>query len=93
LRSFQFLPHTTQVDLAAPKISRYSPQDREDILALASAGLFSANQLKERATGSLTDYIGDRTPVITSFELICREIDIAKSQQVAREINDRELGF
>jgi hypothetical protein len=62
------------VDLAVTKISRYSTQDRKDILALASAGLFSADQLRNRATEALRDFIGDRAPVITSIELICGQI-------------------
>jgi len=73
------------VDLAVTKISRYSPQDREDILALASAGLFSADQLRDRALEALGDYIGDRAPVMTSIELICRQISAEKSQQFGRE--------
>jgi hypothetical protein len=73
------------VDLAVTKISRYSPQDREDILALANAGLFSADQLHDRATEALGDYIGDRAPVMTSIELICRQISAEKSPQLGPE--------
>ena len=73
------------VDLAVTKISRYSPQDREDILALASAGLFSAEQLRDRAIEALGDYIGDRAPVMTSIELICGQISAEKSPQFGRE--------
>jgi hypothetical protein len=91
------------VDLAVTKISRYSPQDREDILALASAGLFSADQLRDRAIEALGDYIGDRAPVMMSIELICRQISAEKSPHFCREAespldlpdkskaNDREL--
>jgi hypothetical protein len=73
------------VDLGVTKISRYSDQDREDILALASEGLFSADQLRVRALEALGDYMGDRAPVITRIELICRQISAAKSPQFARE--------
>jgi hypothetical protein len=73
------------VDLAVTKISRYSKQDREDILALASAGLFSADQLRNRAIEALGDYIGDRAPVMTSIELICRQISAEKSPMFGRE--------
>jgi hypothetical protein len=73
------------VDLAVTKISRYSTQDREDILALASASLFSADQLRNRATEALRDYIGDRAPVITSIELICGQISAEKLLQLDRE--------
>ena len=73
------------VDLAVTKISRYSTQDREDILALASVGLFSADQLRNRATEALADYIGDRAPVLTSTELICSQISVGRSRQIIRE--------
>jgi hypothetical protein len=73
------------VDLAVTKISRYSPQDCEDILALANAGLISADLLRNRATEALGDHIGDRTPVMTSIDLICRQISKGKSLQVGRE--------
>ncbi len=73
------------LDLAVTKISRNSDQDREDILALASAGLFSADQLRNRAIEALGDYIGDRAPVMTSIELICRQISAEKSPQFGRE--------
>jgi hypothetical protein len=91
------------VDLAVTKISRYSIQDREDILALANAGLFSVDQLRSRATEALGDHIGDCAPVLTSIELICRQIVLGKSQQLdrgpefpidtprAREGKEREL--
>lgn len=73
------------VDLTVTKISRYSPQDREDIFALAIAGHFSADQLRNRATEALIDYIGDRAPVMTSIELICRQISAKKLLQYDRE--------
>jgi hypothetical protein len=72
------------VDLAVTKISRYSVQDQEDILTLASAGLFSADQLRNRATEALRDYIGDRTPVTTGIELICEKISAEKSPKFDR---------
>jgi hypothetical protein len=74
------------VDLAVTKISRFSPQDREDILALGSIGLFSAEQLRKRAKEALLDYVGDRAPVETSIDLICRQISAGKSLRAAREL-------
>jgi hypothetical protein len=73
------------VDLAVTKISRFSPQDRDDILALANTGLFSPEQLRIRATEALKDHIGDRAPVMTSIELICREISARKLLPLDRE--------
>jgi uncharacterized nucleotidyltransferase DUF6036 len=72
------------VDLAVTKMSRYSPQDREDILSLASLGLFSADQLLKRSIEALVDFVGDRAPVMTSIELVCRQISAGKSQQLNR---------
>jgi hypothetical protein len=74
------------VDLAVTKISRYSLQDREDILALASIGLFSAEQLRNRAKEALMDYVGDRAPVEKSIDLICRQVSAGKSLHVGREL-------
>ena len=74
------------VDLAVTKMSRYSPQDREDILALASIGLFSADQLRDRSKEALVDYVGDRAPVETSIDLICRQISAGKSLHAGREL-------
>jgi hypothetical protein len=73
------------VDLAVTKISRYSEQDREDIIALATAGLFSADQLRNRANEALLGYIGDRGPDVTSIELICRQISAVRLPQLFRE--------
>jgi len=68
------------VDLAVTKVSRYSPQGREDILSLAGAGLFSPSQLRSRATEALADNVGDRAPVLASIELICSQISAGKSR-------------
>jgi hypothetical protein len=73
------------VDLAVTKILRHSDQDREDIIALASEGMFSANELRDRTNQALADYIGDRAPVMMSIELICRQISAVKSQHFIRE--------
>ncbi len=67
------------VDLAVTKILRCSDQDREDIVALAGARLFSTDQLRSRATESLADYIGNRAPAMTSIDLICRQISSEKN--------------
>ncbi len=73
------------VDLAVTKISRYSRQDQEDILALANAELISAGKLRDRAIEALGDFIGDRASVMTSIEDICRQISAVKSPQLSRE--------
>jgi hypothetical protein len=75
------------VDLAVTKISRFSPQDREDIFALAGAGLFSADQLRNRAAEALVDFVGDRAPVLTSIDLICGQISAEKPLNHGREFD------
>lgn len=62
------------VDLAVSKIARFSEQDQEDIVALASEGLVTAKDLRRRATEALTNYIGDLDSVKQSIDLICRRI-------------------
>lgn len=72
------------VDLAVTKVSRYSPQDREDILALAGAGLIQPDQFRSRATEALVDFVGDRAPVIANIELLSRQISVELSRQPYR---------
>ena len=81
------------LDLAVTKISRFSEQDREDILVLSRAMPFRADALKDRATEALGDFIGDLSPVKLSIQLICDEIardqELTRSRQVERP--EREL--
>jgi hypothetical protein len=63
------------VDLAVSKISRFGEQDRSDIRALARAGYFNSNQLRQRATEALDYYVGNLDYVRTSIQLICEELD------------------
>ena len=86
------------VDLAVTKISRFSTQDCEDILALARAGLFSADQLRDRAMEALGVRIGDRAPVMTSHRAReqadhCREIPAAWSRNRISEGFAKETGY
>jgi len=74
------------VDLAVTKISRYSPQDREDILALANVGLLSADNLRNRANEALADFVADRAPVLKSIDLICGQISAGQSLHPGREL-------
>lgn len=62
------------VDLAVSKLSRFSLQDREDIRALAKAGLVTEKALRERAKDALAGYVGDLNRVRTSIDLACRDI-------------------
>lgn len=65
----------TPVDLAVSKIGRFGEQDRADIKALFQAGLFSAEELKSRATEALDCYVGNLDYVRTSIRLICEELE------------------
>jgi hypothetical protein len=62
------------VDLAVSKIARFSAQDEEDILALGRESLFTADELRRRATEALADYVGDLAAVRVSLDLICWKI-------------------
>lgn len=62
------------IDLAVSKLSRFEQHDREDILALAEAGLIDAAALRERAEEALPDYVGDVKRLKTSIKLACRMI-------------------
>lgn len=65
------------IDLAVSKLSRFEEHDREDIAALAKAGLVDAPALRKRAEEALPDYVGDVERVKTSIKLACRMISTA----------------
>lgn len=62
------------LDLAVSKIARFSEQDRADIRALAAEGHFTRDQLRAQALGAMSDFVGDKRPLLTSIELICRDL-------------------
>jgi hypothetical protein len=63
------------LDLAVSKVARFSAQDRADIAALAAEGCFTATDLRRHATAAMQNYIGDKRPLTTSLDLICRQIE------------------
>ena len=65
----------TPVDLAVSKLSRFAAIDREDILALAKAGLIGAKVLRQRAEATLPGYVGKLAGVRTSISLACGDIE------------------
>ena len=67
----------TPLDLAVSKISRYSPQDRADILLLAEHRFFNAAQLRRRAEEALDYYVGNTHWVRSTIDLLCDEIGAA----------------
>jgi hypothetical protein len=66
------------VDLAVSKLSRFSDQDREDILLLAREGLIDSASLRERAEQALGGYVGDLGSVRNSIDIACRLIESAQ---------------
>lgn len=62
------------IDLAVSKLSRFEQHDREDIAALAKAGLIDAAALRTRAEEALPNYVGDVARVKTSIDLACQMI-------------------
>ena len=64
----------TRLDLAVSKISRFSPQDREDILLLARVPFFTAGELRRHAVEALDYYVGNTQWVRETIDLICEEI-------------------
>jgi len=51
----------TPLDLAVSKIGRFADRDREDIMALARAGLVSSGDLGVRANEALEYFVGNTT--------------------------------
>ncbi len=58
-----------RVDLAVSKISRFSAQDRADIVTLARRGLIGGDAVRRRAVEALGGYVGRLDRIRTSIEL------------------------
>lgn len=77
------------IDLAVSKIDRFSPRDREDILALASERLFKVDHLRERAHEAIAHFIGNKRTLLTSIEMACRDIRLASQEaKLIHQLND-----
>jgi hypothetical protein len=59
------------LDLAVSKLARFADHDREDIRALARAGLIEPRSLRRRAEEALGAYVGDPRRIRTSIRLAC----------------------
>ena len=66
------------IDLAVSKLSRFSDQDREDILLLARERLIASASLRKRAEQALGGYVGDLNSVRNSIDIACRLIESAQ---------------
>ena len=62
-------------DLAVSKIARFENHDREDIAALARAGLVDAATVRLRDEEALVGYVGDVKRVKASIRMACRLIE------------------
>lgn len=68
------------VDLAVSKLARHSEQDREDIAALAAAGLLTEAALRTRATEALQYFVGNKVSLLRNIEESCRAVTINHKQ-------------
>ena len=88
------------LDLAVSKLARFAEHDREDIRALASAGLIEARSLRRRAEAALAAYVGDTRKIKTSINLACEIVRKARriatsraaSRPAARRSSRRRAG-
>ena len=62
----------TPLDLATSKLSRFSGQDRDDILVLGRLRLIDSAALRRRATEALGGYVGDVARVQGSIDVATR---------------------
>jgi hypothetical protein len=62
------------LDLAVSKLSRFSQQDRDDILSLARHRSVGPAALRARAVAALAGYVGSTERIRGSIELACRII-------------------
>jgi hypothetical protein len=66
------------LDLAVSKLSRFETHDQEDIRDLASAGLITAPELRQRAEEALPSYVGDVKRVRNSISIAERIVKQAQ---------------
>lgn len=75
------------VDLAVSKIERFAEHDREDMRALARAGLITADEVGARAEQAVANYVGNLASIRTSIGLACgliREAQTARRSRIRR---------
>jgi hypothetical protein len=64
-----------QLDLAVSKISRFSSQDRDDIIALAKYDLVKSAALRRRSEQAMLNYVGDLDSLKDSINIACRVVE------------------
>ena len=65
----------TPLDLAVSKLSRFSEQDRNDILSLARHRHIHAATLRQRSNDALAGYVGSAERIRGSIDLACRLVE------------------
>ena len=73
------------LDLAVSKISRFSHQDREDILTLAKRGLIKTDALRRRAEAAAAAYVGNQNSLQTSIKLACALVEDVENRTESHE--------
>lgn len=71
-------------DLAVSKLARFADPDREDIKALARAGLLSSRDLRKRALEALAGYVGRVNDVRISIDQACRMVEASSTRRASR---------
>lgn len=71
------------IDLAITKIDRFSEQDRQDIMDLASAKLIDSSSLKTKSLEALRYAVGNTERIKNFIEIICKEIDAKTEAELA----------
>jgi hypothetical protein len=77
------------VDLAVSKIARLADNDKEDIVALVQLGLTSSEEIEQRATEALVNYVGNlqmlRLNIQDAVDLAKAAEDKARQEKKAME--------
>jgi len=63
------------LDLAVSKISRFSSQDRDDIITLAKRGLIRSAALRRRSEQAMEGYVGNLDTFKGGIDLACRLVE------------------
>jgi len=71
------------LDLAISKLSRFSEQDRSDIISLVRHQGIRSDELRQRAQEALAGYVGSVDRVSGAIELACRIISDAERRNSA----------
>lgn len=80
------------VDLVVSKIARLNDNDRQDIAALAHAGLVSAEDVRARAQSALQIFVGNVLPIQANIDEVCEMVREITAQHEAPDAPDGHKG-